>query len=44
MWRLQPDDPRHQYINYLKEGVKPEQVTEVFDDLMIESIELQETD
>lgn len=38
MWRLQPDDPRHQYIDNLKKGVDPEHVAKVFDDLMVQSI------
>ena len=44
MWRLQPDNPRHQYINYLKDEVSPEQVTEVFDNLIIQSIPSKATD
>ena len=38
LWRLQPNDPRHQYINNLKEGVDPEHVAKVFDELMVKSI------
>src|SRR5690606_22601771 len=38
MWRLQPDDPRHSYINDLKEGVEAETIAKVFDDLMVQSI------
>ena len=38
IWRLQPDDPRHQYVNELKKGVTPEQVAKVFDDLMMYSV------
>ena len=38
MWRLQPDDPRHNYINDLKEGVEAETIAKVFDDLMVQSI------
>lgn len=39
MWRLQPDDPRHQYIDNLKEGIDPDHVAKVFDDLMVHSIQ-----
>lgn len=38
MWRLQPNEPRHQYVNNLREDVDPEQVVEHFDDLIIQSI------
>ena len=38
LWRLQPDDPRHQYVNDLKKGVTPEQVAKVFDELMMFSV------
>lgn len=38
MWRLQPDDPRHNYINDLKEGVEADEIAKVFDDLMVQSI------
>lgn len=38
MWRLQPDDPRHQYISSFKEGIDPDDIAEVFDDLMIAPI------
>lgn len=38
MWRLQPDDPRHQYISSFKEGVDPDAVAEIFDSLVIEPI------
>ena len=38
LWRLQPDDPRHQYVNELKKGVTPEQVAKVFDELMMFSV------
>jgi inosine-uridine nucleoside N-ribohydrolase len=38
IWRLQPDDPRHQYIDNLKENVAPDKVAKVFDDLMMQSI------
>jgi len=38
MWRLQPNDPRHNYINELKEGIDPGHVAKVFDDLMVQSI------
>jgi hypothetical protein len=38
MWRLQPEDNRHQYINDLKKGMDPEQVAKIFDDLMVQSI------
>jgi inosine-uridine nucleoside N-ribohydrolase len=38
LWRLQPDDPRHSYINNLRENVKAEDVANVFDDLMIQSV------
>ncbi|WP_373511510.1 nucleoside hydrolase [Persicitalea sp.] len=39
LWRLQPNDPRHQYVNDLKKGIMPEQVAKVFDDLMMYSVE-----
>ena len=39
LWRLQPDDPRHQYVNNLKKGIDPEHVANIFDDLMIKSIQ-----
>jgi hypothetical protein len=35
MWRLQPNDPRHHYIDNLKEGIAPEAVTEVFEELLV---------
>lgn len=38
IWRLQPNDPRHQYVSSLKKGVAPEVVTKVFDDLMMFSV------
>ena len=38
VWRWQPNDPRHQYIDNLKDDVKPERVTSVFDDLLVQSI------
>ncbi|MDF9798505.1 hypothetical protein OKW21_003768 [Catalinimonas alkaloidigena] len=38
MWRLQPDDPRHHYIDTLKEGIDPDEVAELFDDFMISAI------
>ncbi len=38
MWRLQPDDPRHHLIDNLKDGVTPEQVVTVFDELMVRPI------
>jgi hypothetical protein len=38
LWRLLPNDPRHQYINELKEGIDPEQVAKVFDELMVQSV------
>lgn len=41
MWRLQPDDPRHQYIDDLKENVAPDEVAKVFDDLMMQSITIK---
>ena len=41
MWRLQPDDPRHQYIDNLKEDVDPEKVANIFDELMVHSIRAQ---
>lgn len=34
MWRLQPNDPRHQLINEFKEGVSASAVTNEFDRLM----------
>ncbi|MEK6478182.1 nucleoside hydrolase [Catalinimonas sp. 4WD22] len=38
MWRLQPNDPRHHYIDNLKEGIDPDEVAELFDDYMISAI------
>ncbi len=38
VWRLQPNDPRHHYIDSLKEGVSAGEVTEIFDDLMVAPI------
>jgi hypothetical protein len=38
MWRLQPDDPRHQYIDELKEGIDAVQVARIFDELIVQSI------
>lgn len=38
MWRLQPNDSRHQYVDNLKEGVSAEKVAEIFDGLMVQSI------
>jgi len=38
MWRLQPDNPRHQYIDNLKEGIDPGAVAKIFDGLMTRSI------
>ncbi|WPP52676.1 nucleoside hydrolase [Catalinimonas niigatensis] len=43
MWRLQPNDPRHHYIDNLLEGVNPEDVTEVFDELMVTPIRAKMT-
>jgi hypothetical protein len=42
MWRLQPNDPRHHYIDNLKEGIAAETVTDVFDELMVGPIRRQE--
>ncbi len=38
VWRQQPNDPRHHYIDSLKEGVSADEVTEIFDDLMVAPI------
>lgn len=38
MWRLHPDDPRHQYVDDLKENVNPDHVAKVFDNLMMQSV------
>ncbi len=35
MWRLQPNEPRHQLVDNLKEGVSPEKVAQIFNDLML---------
>ncbi len=42
LWRLQPNNPNHQYINNLKEGVDPEHVAKIFDELMVQSIHSKE--
>lgn len=44
MWRLQPDDSRHSYVDNLKEGVDPEHVVQVFDDLMMQSVRDRSSD
>ncbi|KOH42927.1 nucleoside hydrolase [Sunxiuqinia dokdonensis] len=41
MWRLQPDNPFHQYVSSFKEGIKPENVAAVFDSLLSGPITLQ---
>mgnify|MGYP006290477407 CR=1 FL=1 len=38
MWRLQPNDARHHFVDSLKEGIDPAIVTAVFDELMIAPI------
>jgi len=38
MWRLQPNDPLHNFIDNLKQGVSPDQEAKVFDELMVQSI------
>lgn len=38
MWRLQPDDPRHWYIDNLKAGIDADEVAGVFDALMVQSV------
>ncbi|GAA0524879.1 nucleoside hydrolase [Chitinophaga japonensis] len=38
MWRLQPDDPRHQYISSFKEGIDPDTVAAAFDALMMKPV------
>ena len=43
IWRLQPDDPHHQYIDNLKENVNPDHVAKVFDDLMMQSVQASAT-
>lgn len=35
MWRLQPNNPRHQLVDNLREGVSAEKVAETFNDLMV---------
>jgi hypothetical protein len=39
MWRLQPDDPRHHFINSLKKGIDPERIALLFDNLMMKSVD-----
>ena len=38
MWRLQPNDTRHSYIDNLQQDVDPRRVVEVFDNLIVRSI------
>jgi hypothetical protein len=38
MWRLQPNDPRHHYVNKIKEGIEPDTITQLFDTLMVAPI------
>lgn len=38
LWRLQPDDARHQLVDEFKEGIAPETVARVFDELMMHSV------
>jgi hypothetical protein len=38
MWRVRPNNPDHQYVNSLKNGVSEEMVSKVFDDLLVKSI------
>ena len=38
MWRLQPDDPRHHYVDNIKKGIDPDDITRIFDDLMVAPI------
>jgi inosine-uridine nucleoside N-ribohydrolase len=39
MWRLQPDNIRHQYVSSFKTGVDPIHVAKVFDDFIKNAIE-----
>ena len=38
MWRLRPNNPRHQYVDNLKKEIPPARVAKIFDDLVIQSI------
>lgn len=38
IWRLQPDDIRHQLVDQLKPDIDPARVAEVFDDLMMQQV------
>lgn len=39
MWRLQPDNKRHQYVSSFKSGIDPLHVAQVFDDFIKNAIE-----
>lgn len=38
MWRLRPNNPRHQLIDNLKKGISPARVSKIFDDLIVQGI------
>jgi len=42
MWRLQPNDLRHEVVDKFKEGIDPVEVAKVFDELMMHSVERKE--
>lgn len=38
VWRLQPNDSRHEYVSSFKEGINPKDVARVFDQLLAKPI------